>query len=122
MIDHIGLLVRDFATSRAFYRSVLAALGFGLLEEDKQSAGFGPPGMPLFWIYQGDTARSDVHVALRATDRAEVEAFYAAALAAGAVGNGPPGLRPEYHANYYAAFVRDPDGNNLEAVCHQAVT
>jgi catechol 2,3-dioxygenase-like lactoylglutathione lyase family enzyme len=122
MIDHIGLLVSDFTTSCEFYRPVLEALGFGLVEEHAQSAGFGPPGMPLFWIYQGHAARSEVHVALRATDRAEVEAFYTAAMAAGAVSNGAPGLRPEYHANYYAAFVRDPDGNNLEAVCHQAAS
>ncbi len=122
MIDHIGLLVSDFTTSREFYRPVLEALGFGLVEEHAQRAGFGPPGMPLFWIYQGDAARSEVHVALRATDRAEVAAFYTAAMAAGAVSNGAPGLRPEYHANYYAAFVRDPDGNNLEAVCHQAAS
>lgn len=119
MIDHIGLVVRDYPHSRNFYRRALEPLGYLLVEDQETVGAFGPPGMPLFWLYQGESAHTAVHVALSAADRGAVDAFHAAALAAGGDDNGAPGPRPEYHAHYYAAFVLDPDGNNLEAVCHR---
>ncbi len=126
MIDHVGLGVEDFARSRAFYTQVLAVLGCAPVMEvtrdqtgGYEGCGFGPPNRPHFWIGRGDgpPARG-VHVAFTARTRAEVDAFHAAALAAGATDNGAPGLPPHYHAHYYGAFVIDPDGNNIEAVCH----
>lgn len=130
MIDHIGFKVSDFAASKAFYERVLAPLGYGLVMEvtpemtgtDVRHAGFGVGQKPDFWIgWEGadadDTTRG-LHVALVAKSRADVDAFYTAALAAGARDNGAPGLRPIYHPNYYGAYVIDPNGHNLEAVCH----
>jgi len=121
VIDHIGLSVADYEGSKAFYAAVLAPLGYGLIMEVTEAgpyAGFGAGGKPDFWIGKGDVTTPRVHVALRAQDRAAVHAFYEAAIAAGAADNGAPGLRPEYHPNYYGAFVIDPEGHNLEAVCH----
>jgi catechol 2,3-dioxygenase-like lactoylglutathione lyase family enzyme len=120
MIDHAGLTVRSCARSQAFYEQALAPLGYGLVAGPGRAVAFGPPGMPLFWLYEGKTAHSGVHIALAAKSRRSVDRFHAAALAAGGQDNGPPGLRPEYHEHYYGAFVLDPDRNNIEAVCHRA--
>jgi catechol 2,3-dioxygenase-like lactoylglutathione lyase family enzyme len=126
MLDHIGLSVADFARSKAFYEAALKPLGLSLImaipaEEtgDDAHAGFGAAGNPFFWIGTGARPRGGTHVALTADTRAEVDAFHRAALAAGGRDNGAPGLRPHYHADYYGAFVLDPDGNNIEAVCHK---
>lgn len=127
MLDHIGFTVSDFARSRAFYEAVLAPLGYGVVmevtpEETGGTAhcGFGRDGKPSFWIGSGATALSGrLHVAFQAADHAAVDAFHQAAMAMLAPDNGPPGLRPHYHPNYYAAFVLDPDGHNIEAVCHR---
>lgn len=129
MIDHLGFTVSDFGRSLAFYKTVLAPLGYGVVMEvtpemsgnGSRHAGFGQ-GKPDFWISAGgETTRNGLHVALIAADRAAVDAFYAAALGAGARDNGPPGIRAKYHPDYYGAFVIDPDGHNLEAVCHKSV-
>lgn len=120
MLDHIGLEVRDYAVSKAFYAEVLAALGYGLVEETHGWCGFGPPGKPQFWIHEGQPAATPVHVAFAASDRTVVDRFHATAMSAGGRDNGVPGLREIYHPNYYGAFVLDPDGNNIEAVCHAA--
>jgi catechol 2,3-dioxygenase-like lactoylglutathione lyase family enzyme len=125
MLDHVGIPVSDYARSKAFYGSVLKALGYGLVLEvssnetggDSQ-AGFGAGGKPQFWIGSGKPIKGRVHFAFVAKSRAQVEAFYDAALKAGGTENGAPGLRPHYHENYYGAFVLDPDGHNIEAVCH----
>ncbi len=126
MLDHIGLPVSDYARSKAFYTAAFAPLGYGLVMEvtpemtgdGSSAAGFGRDGKPDFWIGTSDR-QARVHVAVAAADRAAVRAFHEAALAAGARDNGAPGLRPHYHAHYYGAFVLDPDGHNIEAVCHQ---
>lgn len=125
MLDHIGFPVTDFLRSKAFYTKVLAPLGYGLLKDFDLSDEAGPGGyagfgatQPQFWIGTGRPITGRLHVAFVARDRAQVRAFYEAALAAGAQDNGPPGLRPHYHANYYGAFVLDPDGHNIEAVTH----
>jgi catechol 2,3-dioxygenase-like lactoylglutathione lyase family enzyme len=117
MIDHIGIGVSDFAKAKAFYQKALAPLGYTIVMEVEGAAGFGAEGKPDFWIGLGKTA--PLHVAFAAPDRATVDRFYAAAMAAGGCDNGPPGLRPHYHPNYYGAFVLDPDGMNVEAVCHR---
>jgi len=125
MIDHIGIPVSDYARSKAFYVSALAPLGYTLImevqqnEHDAKACGLGAGGKPDFWIGGEGGLNHPVHIALVAKDRASVDAFYKAALAAGARDNGPPGPRPHYHPNYYAAFVLDPDGHNIEAVCHK---
>ena len=117
MIDHIGLTVSDFAASKVFFEKALAPLGYALVMEfGGSTAGFGVQGKPDFWISQGPG--TPVHVAILSPDRATVDAFHEAAIAAGGSDNGAPGLRPQYHPNYYGAFVHDPDGNNIEAVCH----
>lgn len=125
MLDHVGISVHDVARSRAFYLAALAPLGYGILMEVSPPGGhtyigFGVvgSGKPDFWIGDAPVATGHLHLAFAATDRAAVDAFYAAALAAGARDNGAPGLRPHYHPNYYGAFVFDPDGLNVEAVCH----
>jgi len=123
MLDHIGIPIADYARSKAFYEKALAPLGYSLVMEVPQTgngeraAGFGADGKPDFWIGSEGGLNRAVHIALLATDRATVDAFYRAALAAGGKDNGAPGLRPHYHANYYGAFVFDPDGHNIEAVC-----
>jgi catechol 2,3-dioxygenase-like lactoylglutathione lyase family enzyme len=118
MIDHTGVGVTDIAKSKAFYRAALAPLGYEVVMEWEQAAGFGVPPKPDFWIGEGTPNPPPIHVAFRAESRPQVDAFYAAALAAGGRDNGAPGLRPHYHAHYYGAFVLDPDGHNIEAVCH----
>jgi catechol 2,3-dioxygenase-like lactoylglutathione lyase family enzyme len=118
MIDHTGVSVTDVARSKAFYRPALAPLGYQVLMESEQFAGFGVPPKPDFWVGQGASNKPPIHVAFRAETRGQVDAFYKAAIAAGGTDNGAPGPRPHYHANYYGAFVLDPDGHNIEAVCH----
>jgi catechol 2,3-dioxygenase-like lactoylglutathione lyase family enzyme len=125
MLDHIGFPVSNLAHSRAFYTAALAPLGIHLLFEIAPEtsggaafAGFGAV-KPRFWIGTGEALKGQLHVAFAAKDRAAVHAFYEAALAAGGRDNGKPGLRPIYHQSYYAAFIVDPDGHRIEAVCHQ---
>ena len=118
MIDHTGVTVSKFEPSKAFYRAALAPLGYAMLKEFGPVAGFGIAPNHDFWIGQGVPNVPPIHVAFRAESRAMVDAFHRAALAAGGRDNGAPGLRPQYHANYYGAFVLDPDGHNIEAVCH----
>lgn len=126
MIDHIGFLVSDYASAKAFYTQALAPLGYVLIMEvgsehtgsGHPAAGFGKDGKPGFWIGGEGKLEKPVHVAITASDRKAVDAFHKAALAAGGKDNGALGLRPQYHPNYYVAFVRDPDGHNIEAVCH----
>jgi catechol 2,3-dioxygenase-like lactoylglutathione lyase family enzyme len=120
MFDHIGFPVRDAVKSRAFYTAALAPLGIGVVREFPGWVGFGKPGQPQFWLGGQGAPPSGVHLAFGAATRADVDAFYDAAIAAGGRDNGGPGLRPDYHANYYGAFVFDPDGHNVEAVCHSA--
>lgn len=125
MFDHVGFPVSDLARSRVFYERALAPLGIAVQMEvtceqsgSNEGVSFGPPGRPLFWIGAGDALTGTLHVAFVAPDRRTVDAFHRAALAAGGTDNGAPGLRPHYHPNYYGAFVLDPDGHNIEAVCH----
>ncbi len=127
MLDHVGFAVADAARSRAFYEQALAPLGIGLImtagpehtEAGGTAHGFGSNGKPYFWVGDNEKVGEGTHVAFAAATRAEVDAFYAAALAAGGRDHGAPGLRPHYHPNYYGAFVLDPDGINVEAVCHR---
>lgn len=127
MIDHIGFPVSDFERSKAFYLKALAPLDYGLVMEMMQdrppgeapAAGFGAKGKPDFWIGGEGGLDKPLHVAIVAKERAVVDAFYKAAIAAGGRDNGAPGIRAHYHANYYGAFVLDPDGHNIEAVCHK---
>ena len=119
MLDHVGLPVSDFERSKRFYAQALSPLGYELIMEPSPSAaGFGKRGKPDCWIGQGETGQA-FHIAFAADDRATVDAFYEAAIAAGGRDNGGPGLRRRYHPSYYGAFVSDPDGNNIEAVCHK---
>jgi catechol 2,3-dioxygenase-like lactoylglutathione lyase family enzyme len=118
MLDHVGVNVSDFGRSRAFYEQALAPLGYELVKEwDGAAAGFGPGGRPVFFIERRDPVTNATHVAFTADDRATVDGFHAAALAAGGRDNGAPGIR-WYHPTYYGAYVLDPDGNNIEAVSH----
>jgi catechol 2,3-dioxygenase-like lactoylglutathione lyase family enzyme len=125
MIDHLSIPVNSHAASRAFYLQSLAPLGIGVVMEvsraesgaPSDATGFGEKEKPYFWIAEGPVG-SGVHLAFVAERRAQVDAFYKAAMAAGARNNGPPGIRAHYHPNYYGAFVIDPNGVNLEAVCH----
>ncbi|MER9319378.1 VOC family protein [Mesorhizobium sp. M0659] len=125
MIDHLGINVADFDASKAFYDQAIAPLGASLIYmvplEYTGGAKVGGYGRdrPVFWLHASDDKpRTHQHVAFTARSRTEVDAFHAAALAAGGKDNGGPGLRPHYHPDYYGAFVLDPDGNNVEAVCH----
>lgn len=126
MIDHVGFAVSDYEKAKAFYAKALAPLGYALIMEvpaegnpsEAPAAGFGKGGKPDFWIGGEGKLEKPLHVAIVAETRAAVDAFHKAALAAGARDNGAPGLRPHYHPNYYGAFVLDPDGHNIEAVCH----
>ena len=118
MFDHIGLRVKDLTRSVEFYEAVLAPLGYVLCSRDASSAGFGPKGQPALWLYASDGAQGPVHLAFTAKERGAVGRFHAAATRAGGKDNGPPGVRADYAPNYYAAFVLDPDANNVEAVCY----
>ena len=118
MIDHISLAVSNLDASVRFYEKALAPLGYAVLLSFPGVAGMGIAPKPDFWLGQKESADSGRHIAFCATSRAQVDAFYQAAMAAGAKDNGGPGLRPQYHPNYYGAFVLDPDGNNIEACCH----
>ena len=119
MLDHVAVPVSDFERSKRFYAQALSPLGYELImEPSATAAGFGRRGKPDFWIGQGDPGQP-FHIAFAAEDRVTVDAFYEESIAAGGRDNGGPGLRPHYHASYYAAFVLDPDGNNIEAVCHK---
>ena len=120
MFDHVGLNVRDYAASRAFYERALAPLGYGIVMafDEHKAAGFGADGKPQLWIVEREPFGTGTHVAFSCTDRATVDAFHEAALDAGGLDNGAPGMRKQYHPTYYGAFVHDLDGNNLEAVCH----
>lgn len=125
MLDHIGLNSGDLPRSKTFFLQALAPLHIGLVMEVSAEqtgahdhVGFGSQGKPFFWLGNATPLSQGVHVAFACSARAQVDAFHAAALAAGGRDNGAPGLRPWYHPDYYAAFVIDPDGNNIEAVCH----
>ena len=120
MLDHVGVEVSDLDRSRAFYIAALAPLGYSLAFEFEGGAGFGTgEGIPDFWIHLG-SASAGTHVAFQSSDRGVVHSFHEAALAAGGTDNGAPGPRPQYTPTYYAAYVHDRDGNNIEAVCHTA--
>lgn len=119
-LDHVGLDVSDYEASKAFYERALAPLGIGLMMEPVPEVGGFGADFPFFWIgRRGRGPASGTHVAFTAESRETVDAFHAAALAAGGTDNGGPGVREIYHPDYYGAFVRDPDGNNVEAVCHR---
>ena len=117
MLDHVILNVRDHDASRALYEKALAPLGASVVMEFEGFTGFGRQGTPEFWVVERGEPSAHVHVAFHTPDRAVVHAFHEAALAAGGTDNGAPGLR-DYHPNYYGAFVLDPDGHNIEVVCH----
>jgi catechol 2,3-dioxygenase-like lactoylglutathione lyase family enzyme len=118
MIDHVGLKVSNIEASARFYRAALAALGYQPASSGDDYAGFGPPGEPNLWLYaHRGSPIAGAHLAIRAPDRSAVDRFHAQGLAAGGRDNGAPGLRAEYSARYYAAFLLDPDGHNIEAVC-----
>jgi catechol 2,3-dioxygenase-like lactoylglutathione lyase family enzyme len=123
MIDHIGIEVSDYETAKHFYKKALAPLGCKLLMEVQGFAGFGLEGaqgpIATFWLHQGNDPTHKTHIAFKAANRAMVDAFHAAAINAGGKDNGKPGIREIYHPNYYGAFVLDPDGHNIEAVCHE---
>jgi catechol 2,3-dioxygenase-like lactoylglutathione lyase family enzyme len=123
-IDHVTIKVADYEASRAFYQRALAPLGVTISEvvspdSHLPEAVFGPPGAEDFIITPGEPA-SAIHIAFFVPDRVTVDEFHSAAVAAGGTDNGAPGVRAKYHPNYYGAFVLDPDGNNVEAVCHEA--
>ncbi|MEH6557641.1 MAG: VOC family protein [Oceanicoccus sp.] len=118
MIDHIAIPVSDYEKSRTFYKSALAPLDYKLIMEHGISGGgFGCDNKPDFWIQESSNI-APIHIALSSKDRATVDAFYKSALEAGGIDNGEPGVRSEYHPTYYGAFIKDPDGHNIEAVCH----
>ena len=121
MLDHLGINVSDYDRGREFYERALAPLGFTfLMEPVPRTGGLGRDGKPTFWITdQREPTSQNVHVAFTAPDRATVDAFHAAALEAGRTDDRGPGIRELYHPTYYGAFVLDPDGNNVEAVCHR---
>ena len=127
MIAHIGIQVSDIERSKKFYSEALKPIGYELLREygvtpnrPAASAGFGEPPRTDFWLYQGKPSGVTTHIAFQVSKRALVDAFYQAAMAAGGRDNGKPGLRPQYNPSYYGAFVLDPDGYNIEAVCRKA--
>jgi catechol 2,3-dioxygenase-like lactoylglutathione lyase family enzyme len=122
MLDHISIGVGDVEQSKRFYDLALLPLGIErLYAEGDTAAGYGIKPKAFFWIGQRNARQTSVHIAFAAPDRVTVDRFYQAALAAGALDNGPPGIRPHYHPNYYGAFVLDPDGHNIEAVCRLAI-
>lgn len=117
MIDHVNIGVSHLDASRRFYEAALAPLGIAYVMQHAAGVGFGRAGRPIFWISDRGPS-GPLHVAFTSPDRATVDAFHRAALAAGGRDNGPPGLRAVYHPSYYGAFILDPDGNNIEAVAH----
>jgi catechol 2,3-dioxygenase-like lactoylglutathione lyase family enzyme len=126
MIAHVGIQVSDIERSKRFYSAALKPLGYQMIREygitpmrPAASAGFGEPPRADLWIYQGEPSPAASHIAFQVSRRAWVDAFYEAAIAAGGIDHGKPGLRPQYNANYYGAFVLDPDGYNIEAVCKE---
>ena len=125
MFDHIGYAVTDMKRSKRFYLAALAPLSITVIMEvtaeqtgKEAHVGFGAHDKAFFWVGTGAAQSGGTHVAFTATSRAQVDAFYQAAISAGGRDNGAPGIRAHYHPNYYGAFVLDPDGNNIEAVCH----
>jgi catechol 2,3-dioxygenase-like lactoylglutathione lyase family enzyme len=125
VFDHVSVNVSDYEVSKRFYEQTLAPLGYSVQLEFAESkmAGFGAEGVSSdFWIGEREPRGTGIHVAFQAPDHATVDAFHAAGLAAGGTDNGSPGIREEYHPTYYGAYVLDPDGNNVEAVCHGAST
>lgn len=120
MIDHLMLMVKDKKTSATFYEKLLTVLGHSLVHADGPYAGFGRPGHVPFWLKQADAAgvTERVHVALSTTSRSQVRKFYETAMGLGARSNGEPGLRPDHGSSYYAAYIYDLDGHNIEAVCY----
>ncbi len=118
MLDHIGIDVRDYEKSKAFYKKALAPLGYEIIMEFEGWAGFGANGKIDFCLQSGKQIIPGIHVAFSSDNQATVRAFYEAAINAGGKDNGPPGIREHYHPHYYGAFVIDPDGHNIEAVCH----
>ena len=118
MIDHVSVRVQDFSRLLTFYREALAPIGYKVIMEYPGAVGLGADGKPDLWLMQTDQPLNPTHVALSSGSRSPIDAFYAAGLAAGGSDNGAPGLRLDYHPTYYAAFVRDPEGNNIEVVCH----
>ena len=119
MLDHLIITVSDLDVSKAFYLSALEPLGYEVILEAGRAIGLGIGGKPEFFIREAEPVRPAIHLAFASSNRATVDRFFEAALAAGGKDNGPPGLRTGYHPNYYGAFVFDPDGNNIEAVCHK---
>lgn len=121
MFDHLGFGCSDYPASKAFFLQALAPLGVTVTMEGPPGAGagLGRNGKPSMWLHPTSTTPAPLHLAFTADSRAQVDAFYKAALAAGGRDNGGPGLRPHYHPNYYGAFVIGPDGHNVEAVCHK---
>jgi catechol 2,3-dioxygenase-like lactoylglutathione lyase family enzyme len=117
MFDHVGLKVRDLTVSTRFYRAVLAPLGCELDSGDDSFSGLGPKGAPALWLYRSEQTGAGTHLAFVAPSRAAVDRFYAAGIDAGGRDNGKPAVRESYSPSYYAAFLIDPDGNNVEAVC-----
>jgi catechol 2,3-dioxygenase-like lactoylglutathione lyase family enzyme len=120
MIDHFTVKVSDYKRSRDFYARALRPLGYEAVMEYEGGGGFGVKGKPDLWLSQEPENVRPMHFAFAASDRKVVDAFYAAAMGSGGKDNGPPGLRKQYHPDYYGAFVLDPDGHNVEAVCHRA--
>ena len=131
MLDHVGFAVSDIVRSRAFYEQALGSIGITMIMEISPeqnvdggggtALGFGAEGNPFFWIGDNQRVGEGTHIAFTVETRDQVDAFHEAALAAGGRDHGAPGLRPRYHPNYYAAFVLDPDGLNIEAVCHKSI-
>lgn len=119
MFDHLGFGVTDYEASKAFYLRALAPLGVTIGMEGPYGVGLGQKGKPSLWLHQTSEKPAHLHLAFAADSRQQVDEFYRAAMEAGGKDNGPPGLRPHYHPNYYGAFVIDPDGHNVEAVCHK---
>ena len=122
MFDHVGINVRDYEKSRAFYEQALAPLGYRIAMDfsEHKAVAFGTDEKPTFWVCEREPYGTGTHIAFQTDDRAAVHAFFDAAVAAGGKDNGAPGPRPHYTPTYYAAFVHDFDGNNVEAVCHKA--
>ena len=120
VFDHLGLKVGSLSESKEFYLKALAPLGAALVMEGPYGVGIGPNRKPSLWLSESKEKPTPVHIAFTAETRGDVDAFYRAAIAAGGKDNGPPGLRPHYHPDYYGAFVIGPDGHNIEAVCHKA--